>query len=120
MPQRKTGHLGGSGNIQKHLDSGLRARFGLSKHSVSSVRPSTLHLVCQSSVMADGLLQADTMGHERLRKLTADPAIVNVEVEGVPYHGPYNPRREAAKFYGAYSIEKLLLFFSLAESQILR
>jgi len=70
--------------------------------------------------MADGLLQADTMGHERLRKLISRSGDSECRSGGVPYHGPYNPRREAAKFYGEYSIEKLMLFFSLAESQILR
>jgi hypothetical protein len=56
--------------------------------------------------MADGLLQADAMGHERLRKSIRRSGGLNVELEGVPHHSPYNPRRKAAKFYGAYSIGK--------------
>jgi hypothetical protein len=45
------------------------------------------------------------MTSERLRFATARSGHMNVEVDGAPYHSPYNPQREAQKFYGTYAIE---------------
>lgn len=46
------------------------------------------------------------MTSERLRFVAARSGHINVEVDGAPYHSPYNPQREAQKFYGSYAIEK--------------
>src|SRR5262245_28744738 len=46
------------------------------------------------------------MPTERIRKVLSRSGHLNVEVEGVPYHGAYDPRREVLKFNGSYSIEK--------------
>ena len=43
---------------------------------------------------------------QRLRVVPARSGQINVEVDGAPYHSPYNPQREAQKFYSAYPIEK--------------
>ncbi len=36
---------------------------------------------------------------------------MNVEIDGVPYHSIYDPKREALKFYGTYAIEKADVVF---------
>ena len=46
------------------------------------------------------------MSSERLRLVPSRSGQPNVEVEGVPYHSPYNPRREARQFYSEFQIEK--------------
>ena len=42
----------------------------------------------------------------RLRSVPTRSGLPNVEINGVPYHSAYDPRREAQKFYGQYTIEK--------------
>src|SRR5690242_11785633 len=42
----------------------------------------------------------------RLRSVPTRSGLPNVEINGVPYHSAYDPRREAQKFYGQYSIAK--------------
>src|SRR2546426_8752936 len=42
----------------------------------------------------------------RLQRVTTRSGHPNVEIDGIPYHSAYDPRREAQKFYGQYSIEK--------------
>jgi len=46
------------------------------------------------------------MHSERVRKSTSRSGLLNVEVEGLPYHSVYDPQREAEKFYRSYPIEK--------------
>ena len=46
------------------------------------------------------------MSSLRLRSVPSQSGQINVEVDGVPYHSPYNPQREAEKFYRSYPIEK--------------
>ena len=46
------------------------------------------------------------MAPERVRKTVSKSGAMNVEIEGVPYHSIYDPRREAQKFCNSYSIEK--------------
>lgn len=41
----------------------------------------------------------------RLRPVVSRSGLPNVEVGGIPYHSPYNPLREAQKFYNAYPVE---------------
>jgi hypothetical protein len=43
---------------------------------------------------------------ERVRKTTSRSGALNVEVDGLPYHSAYDPRRESLKFCNAYAIEK--------------
>jgi len=59
-----------------------------------------------STRLADDLLDCEPMSGERVRKAITRSGDLNVEVEGFPYHSAYDPKREAAKFYGAYPIEK--------------
>src|SRR5262249_17719512 len=47
----------------------------------------------------------------RVRFVAARSGHANVEVDGVPYHSVYDPRREAQKFYSSYSIEKADVIF---------
>jgi hypothetical protein len=42
----------------------------------------------------------------RLRSVQTRSGQLSVEVDNIPYHSPYDPGREAHKFYGSYSIEK--------------
>jgi hypothetical protein len=46
------------------------------------------------------------MASQRLRSVASRSGQINVEVDGAPYHSPYNPRREALQFYSPYPIEK--------------
>ena len=41
-----------------------------------------------------------------LRPVVSRSGRPNVEVDGIPYHSAYDPRREAQKFFGSYPIEK--------------
>ena len=41
-----------------------------------------------------------------LRPVASRSGRPNVEVDGIPYHSAYDPRREAQKFYGSHPIEK--------------
>lgn len=45
------------------------------------------------------------MSSERLRLVTTRSGQPNVEVGGVPYHSPYNPRREVQEFYRSQPLE---------------
>jgi hypothetical protein len=45
------------------------------------------------------------MSPERLRSVTTRSGQINVEVDGVPYHNPYNPQREALMFYRSHPVE---------------
>src|SRR5579862_1257595 len=42
----------------------------------------------------------------RLQSIQTRSGQPNVEVDGIPYHSAYDPRREAQKFYNTYSIEQ--------------
>jgi hypothetical protein len=46
------------------------------------------------------------MAPKRVRKTVSRSGTTNVEIDGVPYHSAYDPRREALKFCNAYPIEK--------------
>jgi hypothetical protein len=41
-----------------------------------------------------------------LRAAVSRSGLPNVEIDGIPYHSVYDPRREARKFYSSYPIEK--------------
>lgn len=51
------------------------------------------------------------MTSERIRRVSSRSGEPNVEVEGAPYHSPYDPRREAQKFYASHSIERADVIF---------
>src|SRR6266850_4976175 len=53
------------------------------------------------------------MANERLRRVPTRSGQPTVEVDGVAYHSPYNPLREAEKFYAPLRIEEadVLLHF---------
>jgi hypothetical protein len=45
------------------------------------------------------------MASERLRRVPTRSGEPTIEVDGVPYHSPYNPLREVEKFYASLRIE---------------
>ena len=69
-----------------------------------------MHLTCQCHEAASRwpktCISFPLMSSRRLRLVPSRSGQPDVEVEGVPYHSPYNPRREAQQFYSEFQIEK--------------